>query len=258
MAIRARGSAVAPVEDFRANASTVARSSTSGAVVTLDAYRTDLAARPAPRATIHDFPRVCGFYDRHLKRPLDIALSLVLLVVLLPLLATIALAVRLSMGSKVFFLQERVGRHGRTIRMVKFRSMHPDRRRRASAAFVGVDRRVTHKTTDDPRHTRVGRFIRKWSLDELPQLWNVLRGDMSLVGPRPELVPVAQRYGLVDHARHLVRPGITGLWQVSDQRKALLHENVHIDLDYVERVTFRGDLKILVRTFGSVVRVRGS
>jgi lipopolysaccharide/colanic/teichoic acid biosynthesis glycosyltransferase len=122
----------------------------------------------------------------------------------------------------------------------------------------GVDRRLTHKTVHDPRHTRVGRFIRKWSLDELPQLLNVLKGDMSLVGPRPELVQVARRYDLLDHPRHLVRPGITGLWQVSKSRGSLLHENVHIDLDYVRKVTFVGDCKILLRTFGSVVKVRGS
>jgi lipopolysaccharide/colanic/teichoic acid biosynthesis glycosyltransferase len=210
------------------------------------------------RPTLDNFVRVIGPYERYGKRLVDVAVSFLLLVVLLPLLATIALAVRLSMGSKVLFFQDRVGRDGRTIRMVKFRSMRHDRRIGAPNTFDGPDRRRTHKTVNDPRHTVVGRFIRKWSLDELPQLWNVLRGDMSLVGPRPELVQVAQRYGLVDHARHLVRPGITGLWQVSKERTALLHENVHIDLDYVERITFAGDAKILLRTFGSVVRIRGS
>jgi lipopolysaccharide/colanic/teichoic acid biosynthesis glycosyltransferase len=144
--------------------------------------------------------------------------------------------------------------------MIKFRSMRHDRRnnRDEDEEWDGVDRRLTHKTSADPRHTRVGRFIRKWSLDELPQLFNVLRGDMSLVGPRPELVRVAMRYNLVDHPRHIVRPGITGLWQVSKSRSSLLHENVHIDLEYVEKVTFIGDCKILLRTFGSVVKVGGS
>jgi lipopolysaccharide/colanic/teichoic acid biosynthesis glycosyltransferase len=238
--------------------SVLARPGTAGAVFDLSLYRGELAHRHSNRATIHTFRRAPTFYERFVKRPVDLLLACFLLVVLLPLLATIALAVRLSMGSKVFFLQDRVGRRGATIRMVKFRSMHPDRRRDHKEPFVGVDRRMIHKTNDDPRHTRVGRFIRKWSLDELPQLWNVVKGDMSIVGPRPELVQVAHRFELVEHARHLVRPGITGLWQVSKERTELLHENVHIDLDYVARVTFISDVRIMLRTFGSVLRVRGS
>lgn len=206
------------------------------------------------------FVRHVGPYERFFKRVLDVVAASILLLVLAPLIATVALAVRLTMGSKVLFFQERVGRGGRAFRMVKFRSMRHDRRAGdiVEDEWGGRDRRITHKTIADPRHTQVGRFIRKWSLDELPQLLNVLRGHMSLVGPRPELVQVAMRHGLIDHPRHLVRPGITGLWQVSDSRSLLLHENVHIDLDYVRKVSFVGDLKILLRTFGSVVKVRGS
>ena len=227
------------------------------AVVSLDAYRQE--ERGDDRVTMHNFVRQSGLYDRAGKRALDMVGAAVLLVLLAPVMASVALAIRLTMGSKVLFFQERVGRNGRTFRMVKFRSMRHDRRGTAMrASFDGIDRRLTHKTSADPRHTGVGRFIRKWSLDELPQLFNVLKGDMSLVGPRPELVQVAHRYGLVDHPRHCVRPGITGLWQVSKSRGSLLHENVHIDLDYVRKVTFLGDCAILLRTVTSVVKVRGS
>jgi lipopolysaccharide/colanic/teichoic acid biosynthesis glycosyltransferase len=208
-------------------------------------------------ARLDNFPRSVTLYDRFFKRVVDIVGSSILLVIALPILATVALAIRLSMGSKVFFFQERIGRDGKPFRMVKFRSMKHDRRQ-GQESFSGEERRLTHKTINDPRHTAVGRFIRKWSLDELPQLWNVLRGDMSLVGPRPELVQVARRYELVEHARHLVRPGITGLWQVSKSRGQLLHENVDIDLDYVARVSFLGDVKILCRTVVSVIKVRGA
>lgn len=230
-----------------------ALSTGSAEVVSLDAYRVE------EPPTIYNFARSSGVYDRAGKRILDIFVSSVMLILLAPLLASLALGVRLTMGSKVLFFQDRVGRNGKPFRMIKFRSMRHDRRSSDELdEWEGTDRRLTHKTTADPRHTAIGRFIRKWSLDELPQLWNVLRGDMSLVGPRPELVQVAKRFELTDHARHLARPGITGLWQVSESRGQLLHENVHIDLDYVRAITLRSDLKILFRTFGSVVKVRGS
>jgi lipopolysaccharide/colanic/teichoic acid biosynthesis glycosyltransferase len=203
--------------------------------------------------------RVVGVYARFFKRCIDLVGSIVCLIILLPIIAGVALAVRLMLGPNIFFCQERVGRDGKTFRMIKFRSMMHDRRsdRAESSEYDGSDRRHTHKSLNDPRHTPVGRFIRKWSLDELPQLFNVVKGDMSLVGPRPELVRVAQAHNLVEHPRHLVRPGITGLWQVSRERSALLHENVHIDTQYVTRVTFFGDVKIMLRTVGAVLHARG-
>jgi lipopolysaccharide/colanic/teichoic acid biosynthesis glycosyltransferase len=203
--------------------------------------------------------RVTGAYDRFFKRCIDIVGAIICLIILLPVIAVVALTVRLVLGPNIFFCQERVGRNGKTFRMIKFRSMMHDRRseRPDKSGYNGSDRRNTHKSLNDPRHTPVGRFIRKWSLDELPQLFNVVKGDMSLVGPRPELVRVAQAHNLVDHPRHLVRPGITGLWQVSSKRSSLLHENVHIDVEYVQRVTFLGDLKIMLRTVGAVLHARG-
>jgi lipopolysaccharide/colanic/teichoic acid biosynthesis glycosyltransferase len=223
-------------------------------------YRSEPAGKPG--LTIVPEPdrlRVVGPYDRYGKRLFDIVVSAFLILVLSPVLAGVALAVRLVMGPRIFFYQDRVGRNGIPFKMIKFRSMQHDRRQGPAAPtdFGGRDRRLTHKSTDDPRHTPLGRFIRKWSLDELPQLFNVLKGDMSLVGPRPELVKVAMAHDLVDHPRHLVRPGITGLWQVSRKRSELLHENVEIDVDYVRRVTFLGDLKILLKTVGAVLRARG-
>ena len=222
-------------------------------VVTVNGVATGSAASTSEDAAV---VRVVGIYDRFFKRCIDFVGSLLCLVILLPVIAGAALAVRLMLGPNIFFCQERVGRNGKTFRMIKFRSMQHDRRS-DNADFTGSDRRQTHKSLNDPRHTPVGRFIRKWSLDELPQLFNVVKGDMSLVGPRPELVRVAQAHNLVDHPRHLVRPGITGLWQVSRERSSLLHENVHIDTEYVTHVTFVGDTKILLRTVGAVLHARG-
>ena len=199
-----------------------------------------------------------GPYLRGGKRIIDAVGAGALLVVLAPVLACVALAVRLTLGRGVLFRQARVGRLGQPFDVVKFRTMRHDRRAGELNPYVGTDRRNTHKTTDDPRHTGVGRFLRKWSLDELPQLLNVLRGDMSLVGPRPELVDVAHKHELIDHPRHLVRPGITGAWQISPLRTELLHENVEIDAEYVQQVTLWRDIKILVRTVFAVVRGRGA
>jgi lipopolysaccharide/colanic/teichoic acid biosynthesis glycosyltransferase len=160
------------------------------------------------------------------------------------------------LGPEICFRQHRVGRNGVPFQIIKFRSMRPDRRH-GVGDYVGTDRRHNHKSPHDPRHTRLGRVIRKSSLDELPQLINVLKGEMSLVGPRPELVTVATRHDLIDHPRHRVRPGITGLWQVSPARSALLHEDMQLDIGYVSRVTFLGDLRILLRTIPAVIRARG-
>jgi lipopolysaccharide/colanic/teichoic acid biosynthesis glycosyltransferase len=219
-----------------------------------------LVAVPNPARDVEvindTYIRVVGPYERYVERAFDVIASLTVILILLPVLAGVALAVRLLLGPKIFFYQERVGKGGKTFRMIKFRSMQHDRRN-GGGQFAGDERRRTHKTSNDPRHTPLGRFIRKWSLDELPQLFNVLKGDMSLVGPRPELVQVAQSYDLISHPRHLVRPGITGLWQVSRERSALLHENVHIDEQYVQHVTLFGDIAILLRTVGAVLRARG-
>ncbi|MEM8904657.1 MAG: sugar transferase [Actinomycetota bacterium] len=195
-------------------------------------------------------------YVEYVKPVLDRALSFVLLVVLAPLMALIWVAVRCTLGREAIFRQQRVGLHGENFTILKFRTMKHDRRRRHEPIAFD-DRRLTHKTTADPRHTRLGRFLRATSLDELPQLVNVLRGEMSLVGPRPELSEVADRYDLRHHPRHQVRPGITGLWQISPERNCLLHENLRPDLEYLSCVGPRTDLGVLVRTVEDVFSRRG-
>lgn len=199
-----------------------------------------------------------GAYARLVKPALDRLIGLVAVLVALPVMAIVALAVRLALGPGIIFRQERVGQYGRPFTLYKFRSMHPDRRATAWP-FDGPDRRRTHKSTADPRHTRVGRFLRKWSLDELPQLFNILRGEMSLIGPRPEVTPIVARYADWEHQRHAVRPGLTGLFQVTKRQQGMMHEHVDIDVDYVERLSARTDLAILLRTVPAVLgRVTGS
>lgn len=212
------------------------------------------------RGTAAAVAAAAGWYERLGKRALDLAGAVVLLVVLAPLLAGVALAVRAMLGTPVLFRQARVGRGGTTFTLYKFRTMKADRRLRPDrrGPARGDGRRRTHKSDRDPRHTPVGRFLRRSSLDELPQLWNILAGDMSLVGPRPELTEVADRHGLRHHPRHRVRPGLTGRWQVSARGQGLLHEHVDADLAYVERVTLRGDLAILLATPAAVLRRTGS
>jgi lipopolysaccharide/colanic/teichoic acid biosynthesis glycosyltransferase len=191
-------------------------------------------------------------YERLGKPVLDRVGGTILAAVLLPIVAIVAVVIRLTLGSPVFYVQERVGQHGRRFHMYKFRTMQPDRRRE-QRPFRGVDRRVRHKTAEDPRHTRLGKFLRRRSLDELPQLWNVVRGDMSLVGPRPELPSVVAEYGRWQHRRHLCKPGVTGLWQVSARNNgdgSLMHEHTNVDLEYLRGVSLRTDLAILCKTLG--------
>ena len=153
-------------------------------------------------------------YVRLWKPCLDRLAAVFLLLVTAPVLALVALVVRVRLGPGVIFRQQRVGRHGVSFDVLKFRTMLPDRRR-ADVPISFPDRRCTHKSGADPRHTPVGRFLRRWSLDELPQLVNVARGQMSLIGPRPELASVVARYQPWQHERHDVKPGLTGLWQVT-------------------------------------------
>ena len=164
------------------------------------------------------FPGRQTWYTIYGKRFLDVVLASAGLLILLPVFLVIAALVRLNLGpGGVIYRQQRVGRDGESFDIFKFRSMLPDRRQQ-SQPFVGRNRRVSHKSDSDPRHTSFGRFLRANSIDELPQLINVIRGDMSLVGPRPELVTVARRGGLTAHPRHQERPGITGLFQISNLR----------------------------------------
>lgn len=197
-----------------------------------------------------------SIYVRWLKPVIDRVIAAVLLVVLSPLILVIALGIWMTLRRPILFRQVRVGRYGAPFVLWKFRTMHPDRRSENLA--VAVDRRVCHKSSSDPRHTRFGRSLRRSRLDELPQLVNVLAGDMSLVGPRPELLEIVARYEPWQHDRHVVRPGITGLWQVSTIASGMMHENTDLDLQYIREMDLRTDLRILLHTPVAAALRRGS
>ena len=191
--------------------------------------------------------RVTGVYNQRVKPLLDRVVAGVALAVLAVPGAIVAGMVYASMGGPVLFRQQRIGLDGHAFTVLKFRTMRHDRR--TQSVPVDVERRQTHKSADDPRHTAVGRFLRKWGIDELPQLINVARGEMSIVGPRPELCDVVNHY--IDpslHDRHLVRPGLTGLWQISARGDGLMHENAEWDLEYLRQMSFRRDVSIVLKT----------
>jgi lipopolysaccharide/colanic/teichoic acid biosynthesis glycosyltransferase len=200
--------------------------------------------------------RRAGAYERLVKPVTDKILAVILLVVLSPILAVVALLVRVSLGRPIVLRQRRVGRNGELFVLHKFRTMHPDRRRDA-ADFSGDDRRHTHKHPGDPRLTAIGRTLRKWSLDELPELWDVLTGKLSIVGPRPELEHIVANYETWQHDRHLVKPGLTGLWQVEARGDGEMHEHTNLDIEYVNRIGLRTDMKIMLLTIPAVLARKG-
>ena len=195
-----------------------------------------------------------------LKRASDVAGALLGLILTLPLLLLTALAVKLQDGGPVLYRQERVGIDGTRFRMFKFRSMYVDAEERlaALAAANESEGRVLFKMKDDPRVTRPGRWLRRYSVDELPQLLNVLNGSMSLVGPRPPLAAEVDRYEQHVHRRLRVRPGLTGLWQVSGRSDLSWEQSVRLDLYYVENWSLVQDLLILLRTFKAVFTSEGA
>ncbi len=207
--------------------------------------------------------RLLSFYETHGKRALDIVIAGVLLIVLSPLLVLIALLVAQD-GGTPFFVHRRAGLRGRSFGCVKFRTMVLDAERRLAAILArdpeaAAEWRANFKLSKDHRVTPVGRFLRKTSLDELPQLWNVLCGDMSIVGPRPVTREELQRYGRGAGVVLSVRPGMTGLWQVVGRGRATTYaERVEMDLRYVETMTLRRDMSILVLTSLVVLRGTGS
>jgi lipopolysaccharide/colanic/teichoic acid biosynthesis glycosyltransferase len=186
-------------------------------------------------------------YETYLKPVLDRVGGVLLLLVTAPLTLAAAAVIRRTMGAPVILRQERVGKAGAVFTIYKFRTMQPDRRVRDLPGF-GDERRQTHKHPNDPRLTPVGRFLRKWSLDELPQFWNVVRGEMSLVGPRPEMPKIVAGYEPWQHARHWVKPGITGLWQISERGERMMHECTETDLVYLDEISLKTDVKIMVLT----------
>jgi lipopolysaccharide/colanic/teichoic acid biosynthesis glycosyltransferase len=197
-----------------------------------------------------------GAYLRWIKPALDRFVGFVALIVCLPLMALIGATIWVAMDSPVLLPQDRVGRQGKIFRLWKFRTMAPDRRVHR-LDWVGENRRLTHKSPHDPRITPLGRWLRATRLDELPQFFNVVTGDLSLVGPRPELVSVVAQYDAWQHRRHAVKPGITGLWQISDVGDKLLHECTEMELAYLDEVSLKTDLRIIALTIPAMVRRRG-
>jgi lipopolysaccharide/colanic/teichoic acid biosynthesis glycosyltransferase len=193
------------------------------------------------------------------KRAIDVVGSIVLMVVLLPLLLITALAVVLTSRGPALYMHERIGRNGTQFRMIKFRSMRVDaHENRGDVVHLNQATGPIFKIPDDPRTTPVGHLMRKLSIDELPQLVNVLMGDMSLVGPRPPLPDEYETYGSRERGRLCVTPGITCVWQVSGRSDLDFETWVEMDLRYIESWTVREDLKILLRTIPAVVSGRGA
>ena len=199
--------------------------------------------------------------NRILKRSFDITGGVFLIVVLSPLLLAVAAAIKLTGEGAVFFRQDRVGLNGEVFRMIKFRSMQVDAEARLGK--LRDEQRdagnvVLFKLRNDPRVTPTGRFLRRFSLDELPQLFNVVAGGMSLVGPRPPLRSEVDRYRDDERRRMLVKPGITGLWQVSGRSDLTWQESIQLDMYYVENWSITGDLAILWKTARAVLSSAGA
>lgn len=196
------------------------------------------------------------------KRLIDIIGSIVGVVLTIPFIFIVGIALKLeakSLKAKVFFVQERVGKDGKLFKMIKFRSMQEDAEEQLKNLLHKNEvKGAMFKMKNDPRVTRVGKFIRKTSIDELPQFFNVLIGDMSLVGPRPPLMREVVQYSEMDKARLLVKPGITGLWQVTVRNNADFDVMVKLDLKYIKQLSIKNDLKIIFKTVAVMVHPNGA
>ncbi|MFZ2462164.1 MAG: sugar transferase [Caldibacillus thermoamylovorans] len=186
-----------------------------------------------------------GIYRRYIKRPLDFILSLIAIIVLSPVILLIAFFVRVNLGSPVIFKQERPGLNEKIFTMYKFRTMTDERDENGDLLPDGI------------RLTKFGRFLRNSSLDELPELFNILKGDMSFVGPRPLLVKYLPLYNEEQRHRHDTRPGLTGYAQVNGRNSISWEERFKLDVYYTRNITFLGDLKIILKTIITVLKKEG-
>ena len=217
----------------------------------------------APRKVILDREKVLRSRRRYwiIRRGQDILLSALALFFLWPIMLIVALAVWVdSPEASPIFAQDRVGRDGKVFRFYKFRSMIPNAEAKLDELLEQNEMEgPAFKIKEDPRITRVGKFIRKTSLDELPQLWNILRGDMSIVGPRPPLPREVAEYGEYEMQRLLVTPGLTCYWQIQPHRNDLTFDEwVDLDIQYIQESSFLGDWKIILKTFGAVLGMNGA
>lgn len=219
------------------------------------------AGHPALATILRDKPKAAAFYTRAGKRVLDLMLAFAALPFALPLIAAACLLVRRD-GSHALFSHIRVGKNGRHFKCWKIRSMVPDAERRlrrhlSTNAQAAAEWDRDHKLTNDPRITRFGAFLRKSSIDELPQLWNVIRGDMSIVGPRPIVDEELDKYGVYKSGYLAMKPGITGLWQVSGRNDVSYETRVQLDMKYFALMTVFLDMKIIARTAQAVLMRTG-
>lgn len=186
-----------------------------------------------------------GIYKRYIKRPQDFLCSLVALIVLSPLIIVLVILVQIKMGSPILFSQDRPGKDGKIFKLYKFRSMTNQRDENGELL------------ADELRLTKFGKFLRSTSLDELPALINILKGDMAVVGPRPLLVRYLERYDKHQARRHEVRPGLTGLAQISGRNALSWEDRFNLDVEYVDNISFLGDWKIIFKTVATVLKREG-
>ena len=213
----------------------------------------ELAAEPMPQ------PARAVSADAALRRALDVLVAAAALLLLLPLLLVVALLIRLDSPGPVLFVQTRVGKHGHPFPVFKFRSMFTDAEDRLSSVLDANERSgPVFKMRHDPRITRVGRPLRRCSLDEVPQLLNVLRGEMSLVGPRPALPREVALYTPAQAGRLSVTPGLTGLWQVSGRASLSFERSIELDLEYVRRQSLALNVVLILRTIPAVLTGHGA
>ncbi|CAN7385624.1 sugar transferase [Phenylobacterium sp. LjRoot225] len=212
-----------------------------------------------------DLPRIYSDapFGGVVKRALDVLIAPAALIVLAPVMLAVALAVKVQDGGPVLFVQRRVGRGGAEFKFLKYRTMVPDgaallQRLMQDNPEIAREWRENQKLARDPRVTMIGGFLRRSSLDELPQLVNVVLGDMSIVGPRPMLPEQVEVYGPVYERYCQARPGITGLWQVSGRSETSFSRRSDLDQAYLQAWSIRRDLLLILRTFGAVLRQRGA
>lgn len=198
--------------------------------------------------------------SQFIKRGFDMVVSAMVLLMLSPMFAVVALLIKFEDGGPVFFGQRRVGKFGREFKMWKFRSMCPNAEQKLKELLAKNQHQqgVTFKMKDDPRITRIGRILRKYSIDEFPQFWNVLKGEMSLVGPRPPLPREVALYSRSDRHRLAATPGLTCFWQIGGRANIDFPEQVQLDVRYIESQSFWLDLWILLKTIPAVLLGRGA
>ena len=194
---------------------------------------------------------------RRMRRAVDVMAATTGLIAVLPLLLFAACSIKLTSKGPVLFSQRRVGQHGRDFMILKLRTMYVDAEARRAALLTNTDE-IRFKMRKDPRITPIGRWLRRYSIDELPQLWNVLVGDMTLIGPRPALCSEVDRYDATALRRLEVQQGLTCLWQISGRSELSFEEQVKLDIEYIDRTSAVGDLRVLARTIPAVLSGRGA